>query len=277
MGKKGLRQQIAQRADDPEEMAVVARQKVLAEAMNYLQEWDEEQVEFVLSTADPNAPLGDWTGLRRKLTAKERERMRQACKVLAEDAKYVCLGLNAETEAACLKAFDQWLVGLNLPRPEVIILTDDAQSYESVRKEDLPEEALEMLNGPVHLGYNSKAGADEETGDDTNAPPGAHMMPYPAPDRGVVFTPILEGFFTQYGDIPLDLFGPDSEADLAKEDEPRKDRLLEMMGDEEGWNSDPELALKQHASLGNMQAMQELQRLREERKKQGDASDEESE
>jgi hypothetical protein len=274
MGKQDLRRKIAKREDDPEELAIVARQKILTEAMNYLQAWDEEQSEFVISTADPNAPLGDWTGLRRRLTADERERMRKAIQVLAEDAKYVCLGLNGETEATCVKAFDQWLEGLKLPKPGAIIYMDDAQSCGCEDRQELQEEVLEMFKGPIHIGYNSKAGADPLTGDDSMAPAAANMMPYPAPDRGVVFTPILDGFFTQYGDIPLDLFGPDSEADVAAEDEPR-DRMEEMLAASTERESDPDIALRQHASMGNLQAVQELQRRQEERRREQQARDQE--
>ena len=70
----------------------------------------------------------------------------------------------------------------------------------------MTEELVEKFEGPIHIAYNSKAGADPVTADDSDAPARAIMMPYPASDRGCVFTPILEGFFTQYGDIPLDLF-----------------------------------------------------------------------
>ena len=33
--------------------------------MRLLQQWDDEQTEFVLERADPSAPLGEWAGLRR--------------------------------------------------------------------------------------------------------------------------------------------------------------------------------------------------------------------
>jgi hypothetical protein len=83
------------------------------------------QEEYTLANGDPNAPLGDWTGLRRQLTAPEREEMRQACKTLCEDAKYVLIGFNAISEEQALASMDQWLEGLGLPRPIEVVLTDD--------------------------------------------------------------------------------------------------------------------------------------------------------
>jgi hypothetical protein len=83
------------------------------------------QEEYTLANGDPNAPLGDWTGLRRQLTAPEREEMRRACKTLCEDAKYVLIGFNAISEEQALASMDQWLEGLGLPRPIEVVLTDD--------------------------------------------------------------------------------------------------------------------------------------------------------
>lgn len=252
--KPNLKKTVAQREDDPEERKVVERQKVLTQAMELLQKWDEEQEEYIMETADPNAPLGDWRGLRRQLTTQERVEMRQACKVLCEDAKYVCIGLNAATEDQVLEAFNQFLDGLDLPKPDVLKLTDDAQGEDFESKADMPPDLVAMYEGPCHIGYNSKADADEITGDDSNAPAAAHMMPYPASDRGVVFTPILEGFFTQYGDIPLDLFAPDDEV------EARAAAGFVSAA------SDPDVVLRQHAAIGNKEAIKELARLEAERR-----------
>ena len=58
------------------------------------------------------------------------------------------------------------------------------QDYDELT--DMPEELKELFAGPVHMCYNSIAGANEETGDDTGFPPAAHVMPYPAGDRGVI-------------------------------------------------------------------------------------------
>ena len=44
--KTGLKKQIAQREEDPEEVELVRRQRVLAGAMELLNKWDEEQVEI---------------------------------------------------------------------------------------------------------------------------------------------------------------------------------------------------------------------------------------
>jgi len=59
------------------------------------------------------------------------------------------------------------------------------QDYDDLT--DMPEELKELFAGPVHMCYNSIAGANEETGDDTGFPPAAHVMPYPAGDRGKFF------------------------------------------------------------------------------------------
>lgn len=73
--------------------------------------------------------------------------------------------------------------------------------------------------------------------------------------RGCVFTPILEGFFTQYGDVPLDLFCPEADMLLAQGMPPSVHVR------------DPDIVLKQHAELGNVEAMKELRRKDEERAK----------
>jgi hypothetical protein len=185
---------------------VLQRQRTLTDAMNLLSDWDEEQQAFVLKYADANAPLGDWRGLRKVLDEEERVEMQRACKILCEEAAYVLVGLNAESESEALEAFREWITRLELPMPESVPYMDDISGLEYNSLEEMPEDFRLLLKGAVHIAYNSKAGADPVTGDDSMAPAKAHLMPYPAPDRGVVFTPILEGFFTQYGDIPLDLF-----------------------------------------------------------------------
>ena len=129
--------------------------------------------------------------------------------------------------------------------------TDDTlrQEYDSI--EDMHAELQELFAGPIHMCYNSKAGADWETGDDTGFPPAAHAMPYPASDRGVVFTPILEGFFTQYGDIPLDLFDKEVDALAPTAEEAARDAANSA---ERSRQADPDIATKQHAALGNPMA-----------------------
>ena len=209
--------------------------------MNLLSKWDQEQTEYTLKHVDSNAPLGDWRGLRKVPSDDERIEMRNACRILCEDAAYVLMGLNAENENEALESFREWIVGLGLPMPESVPYMDDISGIEYDGLEGMPDDFRELLNGAVHIAYNSKAGADPETGDDSLAPAKAHLMPYPAPDRGVVFTPILEGFFTQYGDIPLDLFSP---LDAAARQERRKAASA----------YDPNLAIKQHAALGNLEA-----------------------
>ena len=64
--------------------------------------------------ADSNAPLGDWCGYHRRLTAAEREQMRDACRLLAGEARYVLIGLNAADLAGAHMAMSQWLAGLGL-------------------------------------------------------------------------------------------------------------------------------------------------------------------
>lgn len=180
----GLKKMIAQREDDPEEIELVRRQRVLAGAMELLGKWDEEQEEYTLANGDPNAPLGDWTGFRRQLTVEEREEMRRACKVLCEDAAYVLVGFNAMSEEQALRSMDQWLEGLGLPKPVHMTLTDDDMSGTwDLAKEGMNEELLEKFKGPIHIAYNSRAGADPVTGSDADAPAKAAMMPYPASDR----------------------------------------------------------------------------------------------
>ena len=95
--------------DDPEYQAVLARQKVLTEAMDVLTKYDEAQVDFTSKHADSNAPLGDWCGYHKRLTAVERETMREACKTLASEAAYVLVGLNAPDLEAARLSLDQWL------------------------------------------------------------------------------------------------------------------------------------------------------------------------
>jgi hypothetical protein len=56
---------------DPEYRAVLARQKLLTEAMDILTKYDEAQADFQALYADSNAPLGDWCGYHKRLTAAE--------------------------------------------------------------------------------------------------------------------------------------------------------------------------------------------------------------
>jgi hypothetical protein len=74
----------------------------------------------------------------------------------------------------------------------------------------------------------------------------------------VVFTPILEGFFTQYGDIPLDLWSKEVDEAIAS-------GVLPPIMEQE---DDPDIALKQHASMGNEEAARELRRRDAEKAKQ---------
>ena len=228
-----------------EDEDVLKRQRVLTDAMNLLSNWDEEQTEFVTKYADPNAPLGDWRGLRRQLGEEERDEMRKACKVLCEDAAYVLIGLNADSEEEGLEAYHEWITALELPLPDEVPYLDDVSCLEFRSLDEMPEDFRDLMNGPVHLAYSSKAGADPVTGDDSQAPPKAHMMPYPAPDRGVVFTPILDGFFTQYGDVPLDLFSQDDFETRQRKNQLREEKIRAR---------DPLLAARQHATLGNPEA-----------------------
>ncbi len=220
---------------------VLQRQRTLTDAMNLLSDWDEEQQAFVLKYADASAPLGDWRGLRKVLNEEERLEMQQACKTLCEDASFVLVGLNAETESEALQAFREWITGLKLPMPDSVPYMDDISGIEYNSLEEMPEDFRLLLKGAVHIAYNSKADADPVTGDDSMAPAKAHLMPYPAPDRGVVFTPILEGFFTQYGDIPLDLFSPDDA-------ETRRGKYTAAP------RRSADLAAEQQAAIGNAEA-----------------------
>ena len=238
--------------EDPEYKAVLARQKVVVQAMDILSKYDEAQADFTSMHADSNAPLGDWCGYHRRLTAEERGAMREACKVLSTEASYVLIGLNAETLADARRFLEQWLSGLGLPAPDRVPCTDDTlrAEYEDLR--EMPPDLQTLFAGPIHMSYNSVAGADEETGDDTGFPPAAHAMPYPASDRGVVFTPILEGFFTQYGDVPLDLFDIEADARAPTAEEAAAEAATRRP------RSDPDIATKQHAALGNPMAAKAL-------------------
>ena len=95
--------------DDPEYQAVLARQKVLTEAMDILTTYDEAQTDFTSKHADSNAPLGDWCGYHKRLTSNERAEMRTACRTLASEAAYVLIGLNAKDLGAARVALKQWL------------------------------------------------------------------------------------------------------------------------------------------------------------------------
>ena len=238
--------------EDPEYKAVLARQKVVVQAMDILSKYDEAQADFTSMHADSNAPLGDWCGYHRRLTAEERGAMREACKVLSSEASYVLIGLNAETLADARRFLEQWLSGLGLPAPDRVPCTDDTLRAEYEDLSEMPQDLQTLFAGPIHMSYNSVAGADEETGDDTGFPPAAHAMPYPASDRGVVFTPILEGFFTQYGDVPLDLFDIEADARAPTAEEAAAEAATQRP------RSDPDIATKQHAALGNPMAAKAL-------------------
>jgi len=238
--------------EDPEYKAVLARQKVVVQAMDILSKYDEAQADFTSMHADSNAPLGDWCGYHRRLTAEEREAMREACKVLSSEASYVLIGLNAETLADARRFLEQWLSGLGLPAPDRVPCTDDTLRAEYEDLSEMPPDLQTLFAGPIHMSYNSVAGADEETGDDTGFPPAAHAMPYPASDRGVVFTPILEGFFTQYGDVPLDLFDIEADARAPTAEEAAAEAATPRP------RSDPDIATQQHAALGNPMAAKAL-------------------
>ena len=225
--------------NDPEYKAVLARQRVVTGAMDILTTYDEAQADFTSQHADSNAPLGDWCGYHRRLTAAEREAMRDACKVLSSEASYVLIGLNAQSLADGRRAMDQWLAGLDLPAPDRVPYTDDTLREEYEDLAEMAPDLRSLFAGPVHMCYNSVAGADEETGDDTGFPPAAHIMPYPASDRGVVFTPILEGFFTQYGDVPLDLFDLEADARAPTAEEAAAEVAARTLA------GDPDIATKQ--------------------------------
>mmetsp|Transcript_13070 Transcript_13070/g.26966 ORF Transcript_13070/g.26966 Transcript_13070/m.26966 type:complete len:330 (-) Transcript_13070:858-1847(-) len=244
--------------NDPKYRAAMERQRAVTAAMNLLQTWDEEQTEFVEEHADPNAPLGDWRGLRRQPSAEERKDMREACRLLAEEGAFTLLGLNGDEEDYTLKALQEWVRGLNLPAPAEVPYMCDTWGFEYSHYDEMPPDLAEgFQTGPVHIAYNSKAGADPSTGSDAAAPPAAHIMVYPASDRGVVFTPILEGFFTQYGDLPLNLF--DESMDGVEPEEGAR-----------GLEPDEDLAMRQHAALGNPMAAMQLQKRRDAEQKRRD-------
>jgi len=238
--------------EDPEYKAVLARQQVLTEAMDVLTKYDEAQTDFQALYADSNAPLGDWCGYYTRLTADKRETMRDSCRALASEASYVLIGLNAGNLVEARNAMGQWITGLGLPEPDRVPFTDDTlrQEYDAI--DEMPDELQELFSGPIHMCYNSIAGADEDTGDDAGFPPAAHAMPYPAGDRGVVFTPILEGFFTQYGDIPLDLFDKEADALAPTPEEVATEVAARSVP------GDPDIATKQQAALGNPMAAKTL-------------------
>eukprot|EP00961_Rhodomonas_salina_P198044 2672410-Rhodomonas_salina.1 len=171
--------------NDPDYRAAMERQRDVTAAMNLLSKWDEEQVEFVEQHADPNAPLGDWRGLRRQLTAEERKEFRNACRLLADEGAYVLLGFNGEREDETREALQQWVAGLELPLPKTVPYMCDTWGFEYSTYDEMPPDlSSDFQSGAVHIAYNSKAGADPATGSDANAPSAAHIMVYPAPDRG---------------------------------------------------------------------------------------------
>jgi len=164
---------VAQRAkaksvdrEDPEYKAVLLRQKVLTEAMDVLSKYDEAQADFQSLYSDSNAPLGDWCGYYRRLTAADREAMRESCKALSSEASYVLIGLNAENLAEAHTTMNQWITGLGLPQPDRVPFTDDTLRREYNNISEMPDELQELFSGPIHMCYNSIAGADEDTGDD---------------------------------------------------------------------------------------------------------------
>eukprot|EP00960_Hanusia_phi_P057049 763438-Hanusia_phi.AAC.1 len=211
------------------------RQRLLTDSMMVLEKWDEDMREFYQKYADATAPLGDVQGLTKVAGAEQRRALREACKMLSSEAYYVLLGMNAETEEAVRRSFKQWIEGLQLPMPEQVPYMDDSFGDEFVDRKSMSEELQQKFDGPVHLAYNSKAGEAED------APPRVHIMPYPAMDRGTVFTPILEGFFTQYGEIPLDLF------DVAMDE-----KLQEGYEKVDASVRSEDVAARQHAELGNV-------------------------
>ena len=104
----GAKRKVVDR-DDPEYQAVLARQRVLTEAMDVLTKYDEAQADFTSRHAESNAPLGDWCGYYKRLTAVERKEMREACRTLASEAAYVLLGLNAPNLEIARLSMRQWL------------------------------------------------------------------------------------------------------------------------------------------------------------------------
>lgn len=161
--------------EDPEYKAVLARQQVLTEAMDVLTKYDEAQTDFQALYADSNAPLGDWCGYYTRLTADKRETMRDSCRALASEASYVLIGLNAGNLVEARNAMGQWITGLGLPEPDRVPFTDDTlrQEYDAI--DEMPDELQELFSGPIHMCYNSIAGADEDTGDDA----GPKYAPHP--------------------------------------------------------------------------------------------------
>ena len=182
----GLKARVAQRAkaknvdrEDPEYKAVLLRQKVLTEAMDVLSKYDEAQADFQSLYSDSNAPLGDWCGYYRRLTAADRAAMRESCKALSSEASYVLIGLNAENLAEARTTMNQWITGLGLPQPDRVPFTDDTLRQEYNNISEMPDELQELFRGPIHMCYNSIAGADEDTGDDAGPnPPALLSMEY---------------------------------------------------------------------------------------------------
>mmetsp|Transcript_57215 Transcript_57215/g.135936 ORF Transcript_57215/g.135936 Transcript_57215/m.135936 type:complete len:371 (+) Transcript_57215:8-1120(+) len=238
--------------DDPEYQAILARQKEMTAAMRLLQQWDDEQTEFVLERADPSAPLGEWAGLRRVPQAEERKELRDSIGKLCSEASYVLIGMNCESISEARSGLDQWVAGLSLPKPAEVPYFDDTFGTEWATVEEMDADTAAAFRGPVHVAYNSEAGPTPEKPEDPESPPAAHVMVYPAADRGVVFTPILEGFFTQYGDLPLDLF------DFANDATPRGAEAASNT--DSGKSREASVAARQHAMLGNPQAAEQVMR-----------------
>lgn len=116
---------------------------------------------------------------------KERKELREACRMLAESAEIVTLGIMAETGERGLTTLKQWVTGLEISRG-VLRAVDEAGA----------EVPPDTYNGqPVYIKYSSKTGGD------------AYMKPYGGGNRGVLFQPMLkDGEFRQYGDLPLATF-----------------------------------------------------------------------
>jgi len=123
--------------------------------------------------------------------AEERAQMRAAIELLTREAAYVLIGMNCDSIPGARSALDQWLAGLGLPAPARVPFLDDTLDTEWASIDAMDAATRAEFAAAVHIAYNSEAGAGD--GD----APAAHFMAYPASDRGVVFTPILEGFFTQ--------------------------------------------------------------------------------
>jgi len=77
-------------------------------------------------------------------------------------------------------------------------------------------------------------------------------MPYPASDRGVVYTPILDGFFTQYGDVPLNLFDLEADALAPSADEVATEVAARRVP------GDPDIATKQVMRVCCLKGLQRL-------------------